>query len=262
MRLHGADPGEIVLGHLGHGFREPPGAVQAAGLEIDAALAAGAGSVLLCHPANPVGRIYRPEELRQLAGLVTRHGARVISDEIHAPLRYQEDFTPYASVGDEAREHAVSLFSATKAWNIPGLRCGFIALPNAADQALWAVLPAAWLDQAVGCLAANRALLGRLLADAGLPDVYTPPEATYLAWLDLRGLGLPRPVGPAARTRRRGHHRRTRSRAGRHRLRPAQLRHPAGCPRRGRHTHHQGGGGPAARRPRRGSASQAVEVDR
>ncbi|MEU4893436.1 aminotransferase class I/II-fold pyridoxal phosphate-dependent enzyme [Streptomyces sp. NPDC044780] len=182
---------------------------------IDAALAAGAGSVLLCHPANPVGRIYRPEELRQLAGLVTRHGARVISDEIHAPLRYQEDFTPYASVGDEAREHAVTLFSATKAWNIPGLRCGFIALPNAADQALWAALPAAatggisplgmvasaaafqhgkpWLDQAVGYLAANRALLGRLLADAGLPDVYTPPEATYLAWLDLRGLGLPDP---------------------------------------------------------------------
>jgi len=183
---------------------------------IDAALADGAGSVLLCHPANPVGRVFRPEELRQLAGVVTAHDARVISDEIHAPLRYQPEFTPYAAVNEQARNHSVTLFSATKAWNIPGLRCGFIALTNPADRAPWAELPGAatggisplgmigsaaafehggpWLDRAVAYLAANRDLLTRLFTEAGLHGVYAPPEATYLAWLDLRSFGLDDPA--------------------------------------------------------------------
>lgn len=190
---------------------------------IDAALAKGAGSVLLCHPANPVGRVFRRDELRQLAEIVTAHDARVISDEIHAPLRYQQDFTPYASLNEQARHHSVTLFSATKAWNIPGLRCGFIALTNPADRARWATLPGAatggisplgmigsaaafehggpWLDRALDYLSANRDLLTRLFTDAGLPEVYTPPEATYLAWLDLRPLGL---TDPSARLLRDG----------------------------------------------------------
>ncbi len=183
---------------------------------IDTALAKGAGSVLLCHPANPVGRVFRPDELRQLADIVTAHDARVISDEIHAPLRYQKDFTPYASLNEQTRHHSVTLFSATKSWNIPGLRCGFIALTNPADRARWAALPNAatggisplgmigsaaafehggpWLDGAMDYLAANRDLLTQLFTNAGLPDVYTPPEATYLAWLDLRSLGLTDPA--------------------------------------------------------------------
>ncbi|GAA3525725.1 pyridoxal phosphate-dependent aminotransferase [Amycolatopsis ultiminotia] len=183
---------------------------------IDEALAAGAGSVLLCHPANPVGRLFRPSELQQLAAVVDRHGARVISDEIHAPLRYQRDFVPYAAVGEIARRHAVTLFSATKAWNIPGLRCGFAALTNPVDVERWDRLPGAatggisplgmvasaaafeyggsWLERAIEALAGNRALLERRFAEAGLAEVYAPSEATYLAWLDLRRLGAADPA--------------------------------------------------------------------
>lgn len=183
---------------------------------IDKAFADGAGSLVLCHPANPVGRLFRPAELRQLADIVARHGARVISDEIHAPLRYQPDFVPYAAVHEVARQHAVTLFSATKAWNIPGLRCGFVALTNSADARRWDALPGAatggisplgmiasavafehgepWLNQAVEFLAGNRALLARRFADAGISGIYAPPEATYLAWLDLRRLGVDDPA--------------------------------------------------------------------
>ncbi|MBB4683839.1 MalY/PatB family protein [Amycolatopsis jiangsuensis] len=183
---------------------------------IDAELGRGARTVLLCHPANPVGRVFTPRELTELAELVERHGARVISDEIHAPLRYGTPFTPYAAVGGTARNHSVTLFSATKAWNIPGLRCGFLALTNPADHAKWAKLPGAatggisplgmlgsaaafghgadWLRQALRFLSGNRALLGELFTAAGLPELYTAPEATYLAWLDLRALGVADPA--------------------------------------------------------------------
>ncbi|WP_051899110.1 MalY/PatB family protein [Sciscionella sediminilitoris] len=179
--------------------------------QIDSALAAGAGSVLLCHPANPVGRIFTPAELRALATVIDRHGARVISDEIHAPVRYQREFTPYASLDATTRGHSVTLFSATKAWNIPGLRCGFIALTNPEDRVLWKTLPGAatggisplgmlgsaaafqhgapWLDNAIRFLEDNRKLLARLFAEADLSAVYRPAAATYLAWLDLRTLG-------------------------------------------------------------------------
>ncbi|WP_028921700.1 MalY/PatB family protein [Pseudonocardia acaciae] len=185
---------------------------------IDAALAAGARCVLLCHPANPVGRVFRPDELAALARVVARHGARVISDEIHAPLRYQEEFTPYAALSEETRAHTVTLFSASKAWNIPGLRAGFIALTNPDDRTRWAALPGAatggisplgmvgsaaafehggpWLERAMGYLTANRELLARLFTEAGLDEVYRPSEATYLAWLDLRRLGLDDPSRP------------------------------------------------------------------
>lgn len=191
---------------------------------LDGALRAGAGSVLLCHPSNPTGRVFDPSHLRELATLADHHGVRVISDEIHAPLRYDTDpdtgsdtgFVPYAAVSQAARDHAITLFSATKAWNFPGLRCGLVALTNEHDRTGWARLPRAevggvsplgmrattaaftaggpWLDRARRHLAANRALLGTLLDEAGLPGVYTPPQATYLAWLDLRRFGLADPA--------------------------------------------------------------------
>ncbi|MFE3171130.1 MalY/PatB family protein [Amycolatopsis sp. NPDC059090] len=183
---------------------------------IDAAFAAGAGSLLLCHPANPVGRIFSPPELRQLAEIAERHGGRVISDEVHAPLRYGVDFVPYAAVSETARRQAVTLFSASKAWNIAGLRCGFVALTNPDDCSRWDRLPGAasggisplgmvasaaafehgapWLERALAFLDANRLRLAAQFAAAGLPEVYQPADATYLGWLDLRRLGLADPA--------------------------------------------------------------------
>lgn len=180
---------------------------------IDAELAAGARSVLLCHPGNPTGRVFSASELAALAEVAVRWGARVISDEIHAPIRYDGiTFRSYASVSETARETGITLFSATKAWNFPGLRCGLVAFTNEADRKIWSGLPRAavggmsplgmratvaaltagqpWLTAALGFLDQNRRLLTRRLP----PEVYRRPEASYLAWLDLRAVGLADPV--------------------------------------------------------------------
>lgn len=181
---------------------------------IDEALSAGAGSVLLCHPGNPTGRVFSSDELSGLAEVVDRHGARVISDEIHAPLRYQDEFTPYASLDERTRTHGITLISATKAWNFPGLRCGLIVLTNDDDAAIWSTLPRAavggmsplgmiatatalrdgnsWLDAARHDLADNRQLVGKILG-ATAPELTRLPEAGYLAWIDLRHLGVDDP---------------------------------------------------------------------
>ncbi|MEV6151450.1 aminotransferase class I/II-fold pyridoxal phosphate-dependent enzyme [Nonomuraea sp. NPDC052129] len=177
---------------------------------IDRALRAGAGSVLLCHPSNPTGRVFDRDELQGLAELAARHGARVISDEIHAPLRYHLGFTPYGSLDD----NAITLISATKAWNFPGLRCGLIAFSNPDDARLWQSLPRAavggmsplgmtatvaalrdgrpWLREAVRFLDGNRKLVTNVLADLDIG--YIEPDAGFLAWLDLRRFGLADPA--------------------------------------------------------------------
>ncbi|MFI6900623.1 MalY/PatB family protein [Nonomuraea sp. NPDC050394] len=177
---------------------------------IERALRAGAGSVLLCHPGNPTGRVLDGGSLRALAALAARHGAKVISDEIHAPLRYQPGFTPYGSLD----ESAITLISATKAWNFPGLRCGLIVFGDPGDARVWAGLPRAavggmsplgmtatvaafregrpWLREAVRFLDGNRKLVTDALA--GLDIGYVEPQAGYLAWIDLRRFGLPDPA--------------------------------------------------------------------
>jgi cystathionine beta-lyase len=179
---------------------------------IEDALRQGARTVLLCSPSNPVGRVFRRDELEELSALVEGYGARTISDEIHAPLRYGAEFVPYASVSAAAAAHSLTLTSASKAWNIPGLRCAIVVLTNPADQVLWDALPRAskggisplgieatisaftdgrpWLDAVLGILADNRRLIGERLHAAGLEEVMRLPEATFLAWLDLRRFRL------------------------------------------------------------------------
>ncbi|OZM78134.1 MalY/PatB family protein [Pseudonocardia sp. MH-G8] len=187
-------------------------------LDLDAirsALVEGARTVLLCNPSNPVGRVFTAAELASLAELVEAHGARTISDEIHAPLSYGATFTPYASLGPAAAAHSVTLTSASKAWNIPGLRCAIVALTNPADLGLWDRLPRAakggisplgieatitafrdggpWLEKVLGLLDANRRLLVERTAAVGLDQVVGMPEATYLAWFDLRSFAIDDP---------------------------------------------------------------------
>ncbi|PZS34540.1 MAG: hypothetical protein DLM59_04530 [Pseudonocardiales bacterium] len=140
-----------------------------------------------------------------------RPGSRafVISDEIHAPLRYGVAFTPYAEIDERTRHHSVTLFGASKAWNIPGLCLGFIAVTNPTLHAAWATLPdaatagisplgiaasaaafqdgKAWLAITLEYLTDQRATLGRIFDGAGVHDIWTPPQGTYLAWLDPSG---------------------------------------------------------------------------
>ena len=184
---------------------------------IDGALAAGAGAVLLTSPHNPTGRVFGVAELEALSQVVEHHGARVISDEVHAPLVPPgHRHIPYATVGPAAAHHAVTITSTSKAWNLAGLRCAQVIASHHDDAARWrsrsvfqvaaptplgvAASTAAygegvqWLDSLLAYLDRSRTLLGDLLADE-LPSVrYREPEGTYLAWLDCSELGL---VDPA-----------------------------------------------------------------
>ncbi len=178
---------------------------------IDRALAAGARTVLLTQPHNPLGRVYRRAELEGLRDVVTGHGARVISDEIHAPLVLPgAQHVPYLSIPGTA-QHAVAVVAASKAFNTAGLRCAQIVTADEAtrDRVVgvpmvrndsWSPLGVvaavaaysdgdAWLAALVARLDELRALLPRLLAEH-LPEARMRPwEATYLAWLDLRAYG-------------------------------------------------------------------------
>ena len=105
---------------------------------IDAALARGAGLVLLCNPQNPTGRVFDAGELRALSDVVGRHGARVFADEIHAPLVYPgHRHVPYASVGETAAAQVITAVSASKGWNLAGLKCAQLVLSNDDDLARW-----------------------------------------------------------------------------------------------------------------------------
>ncbi|GAC1396642.1 MAG: pyridoxal phosphate-dependent aminotransferase [Chloroflexota bacterium] len=184
---------------------------------IDAALRAGAGTVVLCSPHNPLGRVFTREELEGLAAVVAARGARVVADEAHSPLVYAPaTHVSYSTVSDDAARHSVTITSASKGWNLPGLKCAEVVLTNPADAAPWDSLPflatygasilgieaskaafeggEPWLPPVVAYLDGNRKLLSRLVAEL-LPQVrYAPPEGTYLAWLDCRALGLDAPA--------------------------------------------------------------------
>jgi cystathionine beta-lyase len=182
------------------------------------ALAGRGGLVVHVNPHNPLGRVFTAEEQLALADVVEAAGARVFADEIHAPLVHPgATHRPYASLSPVTARHTVTATSASKAWNVPGLKAAQLILSDPADAAHWAeagflfthgastpgVLAStaaydsggAWLDGVLGYLDSNRRLLGELLAER-LPGVrYTQPEGTYLAWLDCRGLGVPGSVG-------------------------------------------------------------------
>lgn len=180
---------------------------------IDRALADGAGSMVLCNPWNPVGRSFTRTEIEELLEVVNSHSARLIVDEVHGALTYPEvEHIPAASTDP----NVITVTSASKAWNIPGLKCAQVALTNGHDAEVWddyftpekvgvsnvgLIANAAayadardWLAEVKARLTANRDLLGDLLAEH-LPKVGCRlPEATYLAWLDFTPYGLDDPA--------------------------------------------------------------------
>ena len=176
-----------------------------------------AAAYLLCSPHNPTGTVHTADELAAVAGLAQRLGVRVVADEVHAPLVLSGTrFVPYLSV--PGAENGFSLMSASKGWNLAGLRAALlVAGPAAHDDLLR--LPAEvgygvnhlsllahtaalrdggdWLDDLLAALDQNRTLLGQLLTEH-LPQVgYRPPAGTYLAWLDCRPLNARPDVDPA-----------------------------------------------------------------
>jgi cystathionine beta-lyase len=205
------------LPRIGREVVESPLTLNARGfrLDLDALerdFAAGAAAYLLCSPHNPTGLVFGEDELLAVARLADRYGVRVVVDEIHAPLVYPgATHVPFASLDAPAAARSITLVSASKAWNLAGLKAA-LAVPGpeartdvaaidvevsesagllgviASEVAFTSGEP--WLAELMAGLTANRALLGDLLAEH-LPEVgYQPPQATYLAWLDFRALGL------------------------------------------------------------------------
>ena len=178
---------------------------------LDRLFADGAQTLLLTQPHNPWGRVFTRTELEGIRDVVVRHGARVVSDEIHAPLVLPgAEHVSYLSV-EGTHDHAVAVVAASKAFNTAGLRCAQLVVPDAASQQRLVDQPMSrndsyspvgvtaaraaydhgdgWLASLVERLDQQRTLLGELLA-AHLPEVRMRPlEATYLAWLDASAYG-------------------------------------------------------------------------
>lgn len=171
--------------------------------------------VFFCNPHNPTGRVFERPELEALAQVAVERDLVVVSDEIHADLTYPgHRHIPLATLGPEIATRTITITSATKGFNIPGLRCALMhfgspelrqryhariherllgrvnAIGIAATVAAWRE-GQPWLETVMARLQANRERVTRFLAEE-LPGVhYYPPEGTYLAWLDCRDLDLP-----------------------------------------------------------------------
>ena len=179
--------------------------------------ASQARMILLCNPHNPTGRVLDRTELEAIAAIAAEHDLTIIADEIHADLVYStETHIPMETVA-AASERTVTLHSATKSFNIAGLRTsiahfGAVALKErlvgvlperllgrpgrtgvAATIAAWCEADA-WLDEVMRYLDRNRHRVAEWAARANLG--HHLPEATYLAWIDCRRLVLPESVSP------------------------------------------------------------------
>lgn len=174
---------------------------------IEQALAEGARAVLLSHPHNPTGIVHSPEELAAVAELAARYEAVVVSDEIWSPLAMPGvEVTTFLAVSETAREVGLVVSSASKAFNLAGLKCAFVINGNperfavqrsmlsgstghfgalAAEAALTESLD--WLDELRAALASNLDLMEQLLAEHLPRARWRRPDAGFVAWIDLRG---------------------------------------------------------------------------
>jgi cysteine-S-conjugate beta-lyase len=195
-------------------FRDPRSGVYRFDLDaLEQAFRNGATALLLCNPHNPTGRVFAREELEAVAALTDRYHVVVLSDEVHAPLTYPgAKHLPFATLDADSARGCITLVSASKAWNLPGLKCA-VALTDSAERwerlaslpdevrysagiAGWVANRVAftdgvpWLDDVIGYLQDTISAVSDLLRER-LPGVrWVPPEATYLGWLDCSALGL------------------------------------------------------------------------
>lgn len=205
---------EVDLVDTGSGW-----ALDLAGIE--SAVEAGARAVLLCNPQNPTGTVHSRDELAALAEVAARHGAVVISDEIHGPLAGEDTpFTPFLDASPTAARVGYAITSASKAYNLAGLKCALIitaadsctevvrALPwevewrtglfgALANVAAFSAESDEWLLGLLARLDANRRLLADLLAEHLPLARYRIPDAGFLAWIDVSAYGWGEDPAPA-----------------------------------------------------------------
>lgn len=169
---------------------------------------------ILCSPHNPVGRVWRREELERMAEVCLRRNLVIVSDEIHCDLIFSgQTHFPTASLDEQVAQRTITLMAPSKTFNIAGLEFSFAVIQNPelrkrfqhANKGLvgsinlmgWVAALAAyrdgqeWLDQVLKYLEANRDFLYETVQKK-LPNIrMSKPEGTYLAWLDCRGAGIP-----------------------------------------------------------------------
>lgn len=183
----------------------------------DAVLRAGRPRLfLLCHPHNPVGRAWREDELWQVLALAEKHDLVVCSDEIHCDLILDPDrrHRPFAALAPEAARRSITLMAPSKTFNVPGLGCAFAVIPDAAlrrdfHAAMHGIVPhvntlglvaceaalregAAWRAALLAYLRGNARCVGKFVGRQAALSM-APVEATYLAWIDARGMGVENP---------------------------------------------------------------------
>jgi cystathionine beta-lyase len=180
---------------------------------IERAYTSGAKVHLLCSPHNPAGIVPSRETLARIAELAARHGVLVVSDEIHAPLAYAgAAHVPFASASPEAARVSVVLTSASKTWNLAGLKASMMIACSDEARAVLAKLPQElpyhaghfgilgaraafergedWRASTLAILDRNRRLVAELLREHLPAARVRVPDAGYLAWIDCRALGL------------------------------------------------------------------------
>jgi cystathionine beta-lyase len=200
-----------------HRLEPPRGTANGYALDVDALRAVadeGTRMLLFCNPHNPTGRVFRRDELEAVAALARERDWIVLTDEIHQDLVFDDaQHIPFATLDEDAASRTVTITSATKAFNIPGLRCAVAHFPSAALQrrfnevlprhvrggigllGMYATIAAwthadPWLDETRTYLQQNRDFALDTLARE-IPEIRCQrPEATYLAWLDCRALDL------------------------------------------------------------------------
>lgn len=169
---------------------------------------------VLCNPHNPVGRVFRSDELEQLADICARNNILICSDEIHCDLIYPgHQHTPIAVLGNEIADQTITFMSPSKTFNLAGLKCSFAIIKNPVLRETWlrgseGLIPYVnimgltaalagfrdgqeWLDQCLSYLKDNRDFLVEYVRNK-LPTItITRMEGTYLAWLDCRKSDIP-----------------------------------------------------------------------
>lgn len=180
---------------------------------IERAFVGGARAILLCNPHNPTGTVHSRESLADLARLAERYGASVVSDEIHAPLTHTPAvFTPFLDAAPAAAAVGYAVTSASKTYNLAGLKCAVIVTGSEetatvvrslpwevewraglfgviANRAAFAAESDDWLASLLVALDDNRRLLAELLAEHLPLARYRLPDAGFLAWVDVSAYG-------------------------------------------------------------------------
>ncbi len=180
-----------------------------------AAITARSRVLLLCHPHNPVGRAFNPEEIRPIADLCVKNNIVICSDEVHCDLILDDvQHVPTATLSPEIEQQTITLLSPSKTFNLPGLDCAYAIIPNDTlrrnlTHVRRGIVPyvnlfgyhaaevayrdcTSWHQELLQYLRGNRDLVEQTIAD--IPQLTMQHiEATYLAWIDARALNVSNP---------------------------------------------------------------------